>query len=111
MVSPIRRAISSISGGSKVAERPGELAETVGDELVEVARGRRVLVLVGGDLAEFPVGADPHAVELRDLLAHSHPRHQIRDPRVDPGVRPAPALGRRGHRRASRRVVGHRIAS
>ncbi len=72
------RAEGGVDGDG--AEGPGELAQSGGDEDVEVD-GLLHVVLVGGDLAALVGGAHPHSVELGDLLLEGHRG----DERVDSG--------------------------
>lgn len=62
------------------AERPGELAQAVRQQLVEGDRFLH-LVLVGGDFATFGGGAHPDSVQLRGLLRQGH----LGDQGVGPG--------------------------
>ena len=77
------------------AERPGQLAEAVGISSSQVDRLAGHVVLVRRDAAAGVVGADPDAVQLRDLLPQGHPGQQVGD-----------AVGRRRAGHASARWSG-----
>lgn len=63
------------------AERPRELTEALRDQAVEVDVLIHV-VLVRSDVAAGIVGADPHAVQLCDLLRQRHPLDEAVDIRL-----------------------------
>jgi hypothetical protein len=84
------------------------LTETGGEQRREVDVLLHV-VLVGGDLAALARGADPHAVELRDLFLKGHRVHEGGDANRDRDVGVVPDGGRfallgGGHN--ARRFVG-----
>ena len=64
------------------AERPGQLAEPDGQQRVEVDVVVHV-VLVRGDVLAVVGCADPHAVQLRDLLVEGHRGDERLDALVD----------------------------
>ncbi len=80
------------------AEGPRQLPEALGQDLVEIDRVVEV-VLVRGDVAAVGPGADPHAVELRDLLGQRHRRDEGVDALIGGQAAVAPgggAVGRDG---------------
>lgn len=82
-----------VDGGG--AERPGELAEAAGGEVVPVD-GVDHVVLVRGDPVAVGVGAHPDSVELGGLLLQGHPGDQVGHPclRGERGVAPGTVGGR-----------------
>ncbi len=64
------------------AEGPGQLAQSGGQERVEVD-GLLHVVLVRGDFAALVGGADPHPVQLGGLLLEGHRADQGVDPGGD----------------------------
>jgi hypothetical protein len=74
------------------AERSGDLAESGADRLVPVERPVGHVVLVRREVVAGGVRADPHAVELGDLLLEGHPAQQVFHPFVDRQRGVAPRL-------------------
>jgi hypothetical protein len=89
------------------AERPGELAESAGDESSPVGRSVGELVLVRRHAGARSAGGDPHSVELRDFLLDSHAGEQILDA-VSDGQ---PHITPRQHGSLARPVLCHHVAS
>ncbi len=75
-----QRAQRRVDGGG--AERAGQLAQSGGQEGVEVD-GLLHVVLMGGDVSALVGRADPHAVQLGDLLLEGHRLDQRGDPGGD----------------------------
>lgn len=75
------------------AERPGQLAHPVADQLGPGDDRLRSIMLVRRHLPAGRIHPDPDPGQLRDLLPHRHPRHEVPDPVRRRGRHIAPHLG------------------